>query len=216
MKINIFLFTVLALSLTVLAKSTIKNSKSSSRLNSQGPMDRDYQVQPKTYYPLRKVVHPQPHVQRELSKVQEKPVDLRNSHTTTIVPKLTGTIYHGESSEQKSVHGTSPSFLEKTTKKNKKSKKRSHGNDKVFHQARSLRIDGLRAAKEAYTRSGAMLGAIDASPKMVLDVHTTNKREKPDMINQYENNAYLRARVNGMRRSPHGVKAAHTLRRLGR
>ena len=36
------------------------------------------------------------------------------------------------------------------------------------------------------------------------------------MINQYENNAYLRARVNGMRRSPHGVKAAHTLRRLGR
>ena len=78
-----------------------------------------------------------------------------------------------------------------------------------------MRVDGLAAAKQAYARSGAMLGAIDASPKMVLDVHTTNKREQPEHLHQYENNAYLRARVNGMRRSPHGVKAAHTIRRLG-
>ena len=73
----------------------------------------------------------------------------------------------------------------------------------------------MAAAKQAYTRAGAMLGAIDGSPKFVLDVHTTNKREKPD-IAQYENNAYLKSRVNGMRRSPHGVKAAHTMRKFGR
>jgi len=113
----------------------------------------------------------------------------------------------------------------KKSKKSKKSanKKRNSHQDKsycrskdhVFQDVRNLRVDGLAAAKQAYARSGAMLGAIDASPKIVLDVHTTNMREKPD-IAQYENNAYLKARVNGMRRTPHGVKAAHTIRRLGR
>lgn len=136
------------------------------------------------------------------------------------VTKITGTLYHGTGSlDPKVIHGTVPSFLEKKGKLSKRRNfdKKHHANcrpkDFAFQDARKLRVDGLAAAKEAYARSGAMLGAIDASPKMVLDVHTTNKRELVD-VPQYENNAYLKARVNGMRRSPAGVRAAHTPRRL--
>jgi len=168
--------------------------------------------------PLRKDVI-QADMPTQVTRTREESSDPR-SPAKRPVPKISGTIYHGTGSlDPKVIHGTIPSFVEKSQKKStKKSKlsknKRCRSKGSHFDNARKLRVDGLAAAKQAYARSGAMLGAIDASPKMVLDVHTTNKREQPD-IHQYENNAYLRARVNGMRRSPHGVKAAHTIRRLG-
>jgi len=184
--------------------------------------------------PLRKDVI-QADMPTQVTRTREESSDPR-SPAKRPVPKISGTIYHGTGSlDPKVIHGTIPSFMEKKNKEkcnkkkctkkskskltkrrsdNKNSRSNCRNKDFVFQDARKLRVDGLAAAKQAYARSGAMLGAIDASPKMVLDVHTTNKREQPD-IHQYENNAYLRARVNGMRRSPHGVKAAHTIRRLG-
>lgn len=185
---------------------------------------------PRTYTPtafdspLRKDVI-QADMPTQVTRTREESSDPRHPPKRPVA-KISGTLYHGTGSvDPKVIHGTIPSFIEKKNKKHKKSlsKRRSFKSsekehcrqrDQVYHDTRKVRIEGLAAAKEAYARSGAMLGAIDASPKMVLDVHTTNKREKPD-ITQYENNAYLRARVNGMRRTPHGVKAAHTLRRLG-
>merc|ERR1712151_262433 len=164
--------------------------------------------------PLRKDVV-QADMPTQITRTREEASDPRRPPKRP-VPRTGGTMYHGTGSiDARVIHGSIPSFMEKKTKKSKRGKGNCRGKDFVFQDARKLRIDGLNAAKEAYTRSGAMLGGITASPKMVLDVHTTNKRESPDWIHQYENNAYLKARVNGMRRSPHGVKAAHTLRRLG-
>ena len=196
---------------------------------------------PKTYTPtsfdnpLRKDVI-QVDLPTQITRTREESSDPRFPPKRPVA-KVAGTLYHGTGSlDPKVIHGTIPSFIEKKNKSQKKSnskkskkskksanKKRNSHQDKsycrskdhVFQDVRNLRVDGLAAAKQAYARSGAMLGAIDASPKIVLDVHTTNMREKPD-IAQYENNAYLKARVNGMRRTPHGVKAAHTIRRLGR
>ena len=184
---------------------------------------------PRTYTPtsfdnpLRKDVI-QADMPTQITRTREESSDPRHP-AKRAVPKISGTIYHGTGSlDPKVIHGTIPSFVEKSTKKKSSKsnlrKRRNDGGvhcrnkDHVFQKARGLRVDGLAAAKQAYARSGAMLGGITASPKMVLDVHTTNKREQPDIF-QYENNAHLRSRVNGMRRSPAGVKAAHTLRRLG-
>jgi len=181
---------------------------------------------PRTYTPtsfdnpLRKDVI-QVDLPTQIIRTREESSDPR-SPPKRPVTKVTGTLYHGTGSlDPKVVHGTMPVFLEKTSKiKTNKTNKRTNQNNykgkkHTFEVTRNLRVDGLAAAKQAYTRSGAMLGAIDASPKIVLDVHTTNKREKPEIM-QYENNAYLKARVNGMRKTPHGVKAAHTIRRFGR
>ena len=171
--------------------------------------------------PLRKDVI-QADMPTQVTRTREESSDPR-SPAKRAVAKVSGTIYHGTGShDPKVVHGTIPSFLQsnmkvKNEKKEKNLKKRNHHKLSAQHFAktRALRVDGLAAAKQAYTRSGAMLGAIGAGHPIILDVHTTNKREQPDHLHQYENNAYLKARVNGMRRSPHGVKAAHTIRRLG-
>merc|ERR1712151_294763 len=153
--------------------------------------------------PLRKDVI-QADMPTQVTRTREESSDPR-SPAKRPVAKVSGTIYHGTGSYDPAVvHGTIPSFLETNSKnKNEKktSKKRSHsksnnncrGKQHTFEKTRELRVDALAAAKQAYARSGAMLGAIDASPKMVLDVHTTNKREQPEHLHQYENNAYLRA-----------------------
>jgi hypothetical protein len=193
---------------------------------------------PRTYTPtsfdnpLRKDVI-QADMPTMVTRTREESSDPRHPAKRPVA-KVQGTLYHGTGSlDPKVIHGTIPSFIEKKktekkcnkkkcTKKSglrkrrsdNKSKSNCRNKDYVFQDARKMRVDGLAAAKQAYARSGAMLDGITASPKMVLDVHTTNKREQPD-IHQYENNAHLRARVNGMRRSPAGVKAAHTIRRLG-
>jgi len=173
--------------------------------------------------PLRKDVI-QADMPTQITRTREESSDPRHP-AKRAVPTVGGTIYHGTGSlDAKVVHGTIPSFVEKSTKKitkksnlrkSKHHKSACRGKDHVFNKVRGLRVDGLAAAKQAYARSGAMLGAIGAGHPIILDVHTTNKRESPDHLHQYENNAYLKARVNGMRRSPHGVKAAHTIRRLG-
>ena len=139
------------------------------------------------------------------------------------VEMVKGTVYHATGSvDPKVVFGSRHSFIEKagakskkTASKSKKTASKSKKSKKDIHgEARSLRVDGLHHAKEAYNRAGTMLGAITSGSRIILDAKTTNKQEHPD-IKQYENNKYLHDRVAGMRRTPHGVKAAHTLRKLG-
>merc|ERR1711957_814676 len=122
----------------------------------------------------------------QVTRTREESSDPRHP-AKRAVPTVGGTIYHGTGSlDAKVVHGTIPSFVEKSTKKiTKKSnlrKSKHHksaaacrGKDHVFNKTRELRVDGLAAAKQAYTRSGAMLGAIGAGHPIILDVHTTNK-----------------------------------------
>lgn len=167
------------------------------------------------------------------------PTQVTRTFEETIDPKgkskkpvktVHGTVYHNTgSTDPKVVFGTRHSFIEKSGAKNKKAKStkstkkttkkasKAKKNKKDIHQeARKLRIDGLHHAKEAYDRAGTMLGAIGAGSRIILDAHTTNKSEHPPKeLRQYENNKYLHDRVAGMRKTPHGVKAAHTLRRLG-
>merc|ERR1711957_1113297 len=139
------------------------------------------------------------------------------------VKTVHGTVYHNTGSVgPKVVFGGNHSFMQKKiTKKSKKSalsKSKSSKKQKldVHNEARSLRVDGLHHAKQAYGRAGTMLGAITSGSRIILDAKTTNKQEHPHPeLRQYENNKYLHDRVAGMRKTPHGVKAAHTVRRMG-
>lgn len=124
------------------------------------------------------------------------------------VEKVHGTVYHGTGSTDPAVvFGTNHSLLEKKSKK--KSKKRD------INQVRNLRDQGLHHAKEAYRNSDVMLDSIQthSGNKLIMDVKTTNKAEHND-LNLHENNQYRKDRINWLKRTPLGVKAAHTLRRL--
>lgn len=149
---------------------------------------------------------------------------VEESHDPKGTPKkavktVHGTVYHNTGSvDPKVVFGGSHSFIEKSkakAKKNHKSSKKQHKLD-VHNEARALRVDGLHHAKQAYSNAGTMLGAITSGSRIILDAKTTNKQEHPhESLRQYENNKHLQDRVNGMRKTPHGVKAAHTIRRMG-
>lgn len=142
------------------------------------------------------------------------------------VEVVQGTVYHGTgSTDPNVVFGSRHSFIEKSGSKkakktNKKSKKTSKKtlkkNKKDIHEeVKKMRVGGLEHAKEAYTNSGIMLDSIVTGNgnKMILDAKTTNKSEQPD-LRLYEENQYKHDRVEKMRRTPHGVKALHTLRRM--
>ena len=178
--------------------------------------------------PLRKDVI-QTDIPTQITRTFEEHSDPR--HPPKIpVARVAGTLYHGTGSvDPLVVHGTIPNFIEKKnnlrkkakfTKRNKnvdQNKSKCRPKDFVTHDTKKLRVDGLNAAKEAYANSSAILDSINSPspPHMVLDVKTTNKREYPD-VRLYENNSNLRARLNELKKTPLGAKAAHTLRRLGR
>jgi len=152
---------------------------------------------------------------------------VEESHDPRGTPKkpvkiVHGTVYHNTGSvDPKVVFGGNHSFMQKKiqkkSKKNqKKSKKSKKSKRDITNEVRNLRVDGLHHAKQAYSNAGTMLGAITSGSKIILDAKTTNKQEHPhEQLRQYENNKYLHDRVAGMRKTPHGVKAAHTLRRMG-
>jgi hypothetical protein len=167
-------------------------------------------------------------IQTSLPSMTTRTVE--ESHDPRSAPKrpvemVKGTVYHATGSvDPKVVFGSHHSFIEKAgakskkiTKKSKKTASKSKKTKKDIHEeARSLRVDGLHSAKQAYGRAGIMLDAITSGSRIILDAKTTNKQEQPHAdLKQYENNKYLHDRVAGMRRTPHGVKAAHTLRKLG-
>ena len=144
------------------------------------------------------------------------------------VTRVSGTLYHGTgSNDAKVIHGIEPSFLEARIKNKKHKREHKYhiaSNEKekincrnknfVQTDTKKFRDEGLKHAKKAYDSSNAMLGSISLpTPHMVLDVKTTNKREQPD-IRLHENNHNMHKRIEDLRRTPAGVRAAHTPRRF--
>jgi len=177
---------------------------------------------PRTYsptafdLPLRKDVI-QTQIPSSVTRTIETSSDPRNPPKRP-VSKVSGVLYHGTSStDPKVIHGIETNFIEKSKiKKSKKNRKNRKGVDlKSVHSART---DSLKHANSAYEGSSAVLGAIAnnlvPSPHMILDAKVTNKREQPD-LKLYENNHTLQRRLESLRKTPAGVRAAHTLRRLG-
>lgn len=190
-------------------------------------------------HPLRKDV-----IQTEIPVATTRTIE---EHTDPRYPpkrqveRVTGTIYHGTGSvDERVVLGTDPTFIEKKNKVQKKVKVQKKGRAKItkhrrdkkdmdhsksecrpkdfaIKDTRSLRAEGVAAAKEAYVNSGHMLDALTSQNggSVVLDVKTLNKREFPTVM-QYGENHNLKERMESLRRTPMGVKAAHTLRRMGR
>lgn len=137
------------------------------------------------------------------------------------VAKVTGTLYHGTgSTDSKVLHGVETSFLQKKSRKCK----RGHNFDKkkIICKPRTFAIDdalaakkeGMKHAEKSYNLSDAVLNSISLpTPHMVLDVKTLNKKEHSD-LNLYDNNQTRKKRIEFLRKTPAGVRAAHTPRRF--
>lgn len=180
---------------------------------------------PKTYsptawdLPLRKDVV-QTQIPASITRTIETSSDPR-SPPKKPVKKVAGTLYHGTgSSDPRVVHGIETSFLQKKIKTRGKkaresSKRPIRSNENLLvKSAKALREQGVKHAKKAFDTSSAVLGSISGPNRsMVLDVKMTNKREHPD-LRLYENNDVLKKRVEALRKTPAGVRAAHTPRRF--
>jgi len=128
------------------------------------------------------------------------------------VAKVTGTLYHGTGSVDPAVvHGLT-SFLQKKSK----SRKRLNA-AKIKKQSHLHRVEGIAAAKAAEAKSHNMLYSVVNEPagsnKMILGVELLNNYEQPD-LRIHENNLTLKRRIEGVRNTPAGVRAAHTFRKL--
>ena len=128
------------------------------------------------------------------------------------VKSMKGTVYHNTGSTDSNVlYGSHHSFIEKSGHKSRKSRKNRRG---IVQEVRKLRTEALNNAKKSYEVSGNMLDSINAGPRMILNAKTINKSEHPQ-LRLYENNKALHQRIESLRKTPFGVKAAHTLRRMG-
>jgi hypothetical protein len=175
--------------------------------------------------PLRKDVV-QTQIPASVTRTIETSSDPR-SPPKKAVQKVAGTLYHGTgSSDPRVIHGLEPSFIQnkmrnkknKKAQKTKKSHKRpaSRNTDNAMVQtSKNLKEQGVHHAKKAFDTSSAVLGAVGLpTTSLVLDVKMLNKREHPD-LRLYENNEVMKKRVNSLRKTPAGVRAAHTPRRFG-
>lgn len=128
-----------------------------------------------------------------------------------------GTLYHGTgSNDPMVVHGTAR-FKETSRNKNR-TRSRKHKKHNPLAQAHELRAEGLSNARAAEVQATGIMDSltnnINGSSSMVLGVDVLNRRELPE-LRMHENNAYLHKRLANMRNTPAGVRAAHTIRRLG-
>lgn len=172
--------------------------------------------------PLRKDVV-QTQIPASVTRTIETSSDPR-SPPKKAVQKVAGTLYHGTgSSDPRVIHGLEPSFLQKKirnkkTQKARKSHKRPasrNTHNAMVQTANNLKDQGNLHAKKAFETSSAVLGAVGLpTTSLVLDVKMLNKREHPD-VRLYENNEVMKKRVNSLRKTPAGVRAAHTPRRFG-
>jgi hypothetical protein len=150
------------------------------------------------------------------------------------VARVSGTLYHGTgSTDAKVIHGFEPSFLEAKSKNRSKSRSRKHrrehkyniatgdkkkidcrNKDFVQSDTRKFKEEGLKHARKAFESSHSVLESVSLpTPHVILDVKMTNKREQPN-FRMHENNLYKQKRMEDMRRTPAGVRAAHTPRRI--
>lgn len=167
--------------------------------------------------PLRKDVL-QTQIPSSVTRTIETNIDPRNPPKKAVTT-VHGVLYHGTSStDPKVIHGIETNFLEKSvSKKSKKTNKKSR-KDIDLKSAQKAKEQALNAAKNAYESSSTLLDSITNSvapnPHVVLDAKAVNKREHPD-IKLHQNNKVLKKRIEDLRRTPAGVRAAHTPRRLG-
>jgi hypothetical protein len=135
------------------------------------------------------------------------------------VAKVSGTLYHGTGSvEAKIVHGL-PSFLEKTKNHKRRSAARRHhlSHCSIKKQVESNKAEGLANAKAAEHKAENMMYSITDNPaprpQMVLGVDLLNRHEQPS-LRLHEHNGALHDRIERLRHTPAGVRAAHTFRKL--
>lgn len=99
---------------------------------------------------------------------------------------------------------------------------KSHAKAKVETQAKmdplAIKAEAVGLASQAGATASNLLNIITNDPApvshMVLDAEVTNRREHPS-IKLHEHNHHLLARNAAIRHTPQGVRAAHTIRRLG-
>lgn len=170
--------------------------------------------------PLRKDVV-QTQIPASVTRTIETSSDPR-SPPKKAVKKVAGTLYHGTgSSDPRVIHGIETNFIqnkikskEKKARKNNKRPASRNVENLVVKSSKALREQGVQHAKKAFDTSSAVLGGVGLpTPSMVLDVKMTNKREHPD-VRLYENNEVMKKRVDALRKTPAGVRAAHTPRRF--
>ena len=167
------------------------------------------EFQAKTYsptsfdLPLRKDVV-QTQIPTSITRTFEESHDPRHPKKVP-VSVVKGILYHGTgSNDAKVVHGIETNFLQ--------------SNDVNVTQALEAKEQGLVASKQTFNTASAVLSSITnnlaGSPQMILKADMTNKREQPD-LKVHENNEYKQRRLEELKNTPAGVRAAHTLRKLG-
>jgi len=134
------------------------------------------------------------------------------------VPVLNASFVHGTGSPDENVV---INFAEKTANKSKKKachKKNKNGKRDVSCVKAQANI-ALNRAKDAYDQSSAVLDSITHNlahgkdDKMILDIQLMNKKENLD-FNLHEKNYSREKRMRDLRRTPAGVRALHTPRKL--
>lgn len=166
--------------------------------------------------PLRKDVI-QTQIPTSVTRTFETSTDPRHPKKVAVA-RVTGTIYHGTGSvDPKVVHG---SFIEKKMriKRKKISEKKCKNKNFDIKDTLKAKEEGLHHARKSFDTASAMLGSITNgqvdSPHMILNIDVQNKREQPD-LQIHAGNERRKHRLAALRHTPAGVRAAHTLRRLG-
>jgi hypothetical protein len=167
--------------------------------------------------PLRKDVL-QTQIPSSVTRTIESIIDPRNPPKRSVTT-VHGVLYHGTSSNDLKVnHGLETIFLEKSGNEkigitNIKSTK-----DVDLKSSQQAKEEGLNHAKKTYESSSTILNNITndvaSSPHVVLNANAVNKREQPD-LKLHENNQGLNKRIEDLKKTPAGVRAINTPRRLG-
>ena len=165
--------------------------------------------------PLRKDVI-QAEIPNSVTRTIEASIDPRFPPKKR-VPKLNASFVHGTQSTDENVM---INFAEKNAKKNFKSKNKNKKIKK--HDVDCLKKTNavaLQNANQAYRQSGSLLDSIASNlvegnnSSMILDVNNLNKKEH-NSLGLYDSNIAKEKRLEELRRTPAGVRAAHTPRRL--
>lgn len=167
--------------------------------------------------PLRKDVL-QTQIPSSIIRTFETNIDPRNPPKKAVT-SVHGVLYHGTSStDPKVIHGFENNFLEKSAHKKARKASKKSGKDFELKSAEIAKEQGLKAAINSYKSSSGMLDSITNnvanSPHVVLNAKAINKREHLD-VKLHENNQALKRRMEDLIKTPAGIRAAHTPRRLG-
>lgn len=167
------------------------------------------EFQAKTYsptsfdLPLRKDVI-QTQIPTSITRTFEETHDPRHPKKVPVTV-VKGILYHGTgSNDAKVVHGIETNFMQT--------------NDVKVTQSLQAKEQGLAASKQTFNTASAVLNSITnnlaGSPHMILKADLTNKREQPD-LKVHEKNEYKLKRLEELKNTPAGVRAAHSPRKLG-